>query len=316
MWQTFPLFPQQASTTAEPVDLLFFFLIGVSAFFAVLIFVLIAYFCIKYRRRPGHERSTPTTMNLRLEIAWTIIPLMVTVVMFVWGAKIFFNEYNPPAGAMEISVVGKQWMWKFQHPEGRREINELHVPRGRPIKLTMISEDVIHDFFVPAFRMKKDVLPGRYSMAWFQATKTGTYHLFCAQYCGTSHSKMGGWVYVMEPADYAQWLSGVGAGEPLAVVGGRLFQQLGCAACHTTQGTGRGPSLAGAFGEQVKLASGETALVNEDYIREMILRPGIKVVAGYQPIMPTFKGIVSEEGVQQLVAYIKSLDTKEGVKTP
>jgi len=316
MWQTFPLFPQQASTTAGPVDLLFFFLIGVSAFFAVLIFVLIAYFCVKYRRRPGHERSVPTAMNIGLEIAWTVIPLMVTVVMFVWGAKIFFNEYNPPAGAMEISVVGKQWMWKFQHPEGRREINELHVPRGRPIKLTMISEDVIHDLFVPAFRMKRDVLPGRYSTAWFQATKTGTYHLFCAQYCGTSHSKMGGWVDVMEPADYAQWLTGVGAGESLAVTGGRLFQQLGCATCHMPQGTGRGPSLVGAFGGQVKLASGETALVNEDYIREMILRPGIKIVAGYQPIMPTFKGIVGEEGVQQLVAYIKSLDTKEGLKTP
>jgi cytochrome c oxidase subunit II len=316
MWQTFPLFPQQASTTAGQVDLLFFFLIGVSAFFVILIFVLIAYFCVKYRRRPGHTQSTQTATYLGLEVAWTGIPLMLTVVMFVWGAKIFFNEYNPPAGAMDISVVGKQWMWKFQHPEGRREINELHVPRGRPIKLTMISEDVIHDLFVPSFRMKRDVLPGRYSTAWFQATKTGTYHLFCAQYCGTSHSKMGGWVFVMEPADYAQWLSGIGAGEPLAVTGERLFQQLGCATCHLPQGTGRGPSLVGAFGGQVKLASGETALVNEDYIREMILRPGVKVVAGYQPIMPTFKGIVSEEGVQQLIAYMKSLDKEEGVKTP
>jgi cytochrome c oxidase subunit II len=316
MWRTLPLFPEQASTTAGPVDMLYFFLIAVSAFFACLIFGLIAYFVVKYRRRSGNVRAVPTQDNIVLEIAWTGIPLLLTVVMFVWGAKLFFNEYNPPANAMEIFVVGKQWMWKFQHPEGQAEINELHVPRGQPVKLTMISEDVIHDLFVPAFRVKKDVLPGRYTMVWFEATKTGSYHLFCSQYCGTQHSKMGGWVHVMEPADYAKWTDGPGANEPLTVAGAQLFQKLGCAACHLPQGNGQGPSLVGVFGRPVKLASGATIEANEDYIRETIIHPGVKVVAGYQPIMPTFKGLVGEEGMQQLIAYIKSLGSENGAKNP
>jgi cytochrome c oxidase subunit 2 len=314
MWRTFPLFPEQASTIAGSVDTLYFFLIAVSGFFACLIFVVIAYFVVKYRRRPGHERAVPTQTHFGLEIAWTCIPLLLTAVMFIWGAKLFFNVYNPPPGAMEIFVVGKQWMWKFQHPAGRMEINELHVPRGQAVKLTMISEDVIHDLFVPAFRVKKDVLPGRYTMVWFEATTTGTYHLFCSQYCGTQHSKMGGWVQVMEPADYAQWVEG--AGEPLAVVGARLFQRLGCAACHLPQGSGRGPSLVGVFGRPVTLTSGGMIEVNEDYIRETITHPGVRIVAGYQPIMPTFKGLVNEEGMQQLIAYIKSPGKEEGAKNP
>jgi cytochrome c oxidase subunit II len=316
MWRTLPLFPEQASTVAGPVDMLYFFLIAVSAFFACLIFGLIAYFIVKYRRRPGNERATPTQTHIGLEIAWIGIPLLLTVVMFVWGAKLFFNEYNPPANAMEIFVVGKQWMWKFQHPEGRAEINELHVPRGQPVKLTMISEDVIHDLFVPAFRVKKDVLPGRYTMVWFEATKTGSYHLFCSQYCGTQHSKMGGWVQVMEPSDYARWIDGPGANEPLAVAGAQLFQKLGCAACHLPQGNGQGPSLVGVFGRPVKLTSGATIEANEDYLRETITHPGVKIVAGYKPIMPTFKGLVGEEGMQQLIAYIKSLGNENGAKTP
>ena len=316
MWRTLPLFPEQASTVAESVDRLYFFLIAVSAFFACLIFSLIAWFTVKYRRRSGHVRAAPTQTHMGLEIAWTSIPLLLTAVMFIWGAKLFFNEYNPPANAMEIFVVGKQWMWKFQHPEGRAEINELHVPRGQPVKLTMISEDVIHDLFVPAFRVKKDVLPGRYTTVWFNATKTGSYHLFCSQYCGTQHSKMGGWVDVMEPADYAKWIDGPGANEPLAVAGGQLFQKLGCAACHLPQGNGQGPSLVGVFGQPVKLSSGMTINANEDYIRETIMHPGVKVIAGYQPIMPTFKGLVGEEGMQQLIAYIKSLGSENGVKSP
>jgi len=316
MGRTFPLFPQRASTAAGQVDALFFFLVAVSVFFVVLIFGLIAYFSVRYRQRTGHERGEPTRTSIGLEITWTGIPMALTVVMFVWGVKLLFNAYSPPPGAMEVFVVAKQWMWKFQHPEGRREINELHVPLGQPIQLTMISEDVIHDLFVPAFRTKMDVLPGRYSTVWFQATRTGTYHLFCSQYCGTEHSKMGGWVHVMEPADYAKWLSGAGANEPLEVAGARLFTQLGCITCHQPNGTGRGPSLVGAFGRTVKLTTGETLVANEDYVRMMVLTPGVKVVAGYQPIMPTFKGLVSEEGLQQLVAYIKSLGKEEGAKTP
>lgn len=305
----FSLFPERASTVAGQVDALFFFLIAVSGFFATLIFVLIAYFAVKYRHRPGHERAKPVKTHLGLEIAWTGVPLMLTMVMFVWGAKVFFGIYSPPANAMEVFVVGKQWMWKFQHPEGRQEINELHVPRGRAVKLTMISEDVIHDLFVPAFRVKRDVLPGRYSSVWFEATTSGTYHLFCSQYCGTQHSKMGGWVHVMEPADYAKWLSG--GGEPLAVAGRRLFERLGCQACHLTEDTGRGPALTGLYGKRVKLRNGETIVANEDYIRESLMKPEAKLTAGYQPLMPTYKGLVSEEGMQQLIAYIKSLGKEE-----
>ena len=244
-----PLFPERASVAAGRVDLLYFFLIAVSIFFSALIFGLITYFCVKYRRRPANLQSTQVKSDVRLELAWTGIPLALTMVMFVWGAKLFFHDYNAPPDSMEIFVVGKQWMWKFQHPEGRREINDLHVPLGRPVKLTMISEDAIHDLFIPAFRVKKDVLPGRYTSIWFNASRAGTYHFFCSQYCGTEHSKMGGWVTVMEPADYARGLSGATTGESLPVAGGRLFQQLGCATCHLPDNKGRGPSLVGLAGQ-------------------------------------------------------------------
>jgi len=315
MLLTFPFFPPEASTVAGQVDHLFLFLLVVSGFFACLIFVLIAWFIVKYRFRPGHQRAMSTRTHVGLEIAWTVIPLLFMVVMCIWGARIFLAMYRPPANAMPISVVAKQWMWKFQHPEGQMEINELHVPRGQPVKLTMISEDVIHDLFVPAFRVKKDVLPGRYTEVWFEATTTGTYHLFCAQYCGTQHSKMRGWVHVMEPTDYAQWLAR-GASEPPEVAGARLFQQLGCAACHLPQGTGQGPSLAGVFGKPVKLSTGEIVMANEDFIHQAIATPGTKIVAGYRPIMPTFKGLVDEEGIQELVAYIKSIGNEPGANIP
>ena len=316
MLHSFPLFPERASASAGQIDHLYFFLIAISAFFAGLIFLLIAIFAVKYRRREGHRHATQITKNIPLEIAWTGIPLLLTMVMFVWGAKLFFNVYRSPDGAMEIFVVGKQWMWKFQHPEGRLEINELHVPRGQPVKLSMISEDVIHDLFLPAFRIRKDVLPGRYASMWFEATKTGTYHLLCSQYCGTQHSKMRGWVYVMEPTDYARWLSGAISGEPLTVSGERLFQRLGCAACHAEKATARGPSLAGLFGRQVKLQTGASLVADEDYIRESIIKPEAKLTAGYAPIMPTFKGIVNEEGLLQLIAYIKSLPAQPTGQTP
>jgi len=310
------LFPAEASTVAGKVDALFFFLVAVSGFFAVLIFVLIAYFAVKYRRRPGNENPPATRTVMTLEVLWTAIPTGLTAVIFFWGARLFFSIYTPPPNAINVSVVAKQWMWKFQHPEGQREIDELHVPVGRPVKLTMISEDVIHDFFVPAFRVKRDVLPGRYTTVWFQATRPGTYHLFCAQYCGTAHSLMTGWVYAMNPVDYERWLSGEGANEPLAVAGGRLFAQLGCITCHVENSTGRCPSLVGLFGKPVKLQTGETVVANEDYLRESILKPEAKIVAGYQPVMPTFKGVVSEEGVLQLMAYIKSLGNEDGGKKP
>jgi len=307
----FPLFPEQASTMAGRVDALFYFLIAVSVFFATLIFVLIVVFAIKYRRRNEDDRPQAIPGNLRLEILWTTIPLALTMVMFVWGAKLFFVTYYPPRDALEITVVAKQWMWKVQHPEGQSEINELHIPASRPIKLVMTSQDVIHDFFVPAFRVKKDVLPGRYTTLWFEATKPGSYRLFCAQYCGTQHSGMVGRIIVMEPTEFQTWLSGGAAGISMASAGEKLFQKLGCVTCHLSNDSGRGPSLVGVFGKKVQLEAGRSATADETYIRESILNPQAKVVAGFQPIMPTFKGLISEDGITQIIAYLKSLKREE-----
>jgi cytochrome c oxidase subunit 2 len=208
---------------------------------------------------------------------------------------------------MQIYVVGKQWMWKVQHMEGRREINELHVPIGRPIKLTMTSEDVIHSFYLPAFRTKLDVVPGRYGEMWFEPTKTGKFHLFCAEYCGTKHSGMIGEVVVMEPSEYQTWLSGGVPEGSLASTGAKLFADLACNTCHRPDAQGRGPVLEGLFGKTVALQSGETVTVDEAYVRESILTPAAKITGGFQPIMPTFQGLVTEEQLLALVEYVKSL---------
>jgi cytochrome c oxidase subunit 2 len=308
----FPLFPDQASTMAPRVDALYFVLIGVSVFFALLISIAIVVFAFRYRRRADNERPPEITGDLRLEILWTVIPLGFTLIMFAWGAILYFDTYSPPPNALEIHVVAKQWMWKAQHPEGRSEIDELHVPLGRPIKLLLTSQDVIHDFFVPAFRIKTDVVPGRYMTVWFEATKAGAFRLFCAEYCGTLHSGMLGRIVVMQPRDYQNWLGGQAGGMTLAAAGARLFQSLGCVACHTEKDSARGPSLAGLFGKQVRLQDGKTNTADENYLRESIINPQAKIVAGYQPIMPTFKGLVGEEGILQIIAYLKSLDRQEG----
>ena len=302
-----PLFPESASTFAPDVDHLLFYLVGVSVFFTVLIFGAIFYFAIRYRRRSDNELPKPIHASLALEIAWSVIPFGLTMIMFAWGANIFFKESRPPKDAMQIYVVAKQWMWKLQHMEGQREINELHIPVGRPVKLTMTSEDAIHSFFVPAFRTKQDVVPGRYSTTWFTATKPGKYHLFCAEYCGTKHSGMTGWIYAMEPQDYQAWLSGGRSFGSLAENGEKLFQDLACGNCHKADGSGRCPSLVGLFGRSVQLADGRFVNADEAYLRESILQPNAKIVAGYQPLMPTFQGQVTEEGVLELIEYIKSL---------
>ena len=312
MLSNLPLFPEQASTVAESVDILYVFLVLMSVFFSTLIFVLLLYFAIKYRRRSDTERPAPIHGDLRLELLWIVVPLGLTMVIFVWGAKVFFHMSTPPAEAIEISAVGKQWMWKFQHPSGHREINELHVPVGRAVKLTMSSEDVLHDFYVPAFRVKMDVLPGRFTTAWFEATKTGSFHLFCAEYCGTVHSGMIGKVIVMTPAAYERWLSGDAAGETMAETGAKLFEQLGCHTCHSDRPDARGPSLTGIFGREVSLQDGSRVSADENYLRESILTPNAKVVEGYRPIMPTFQGQISEAGLMQIVAYIRSLSGREG----
>ncbi|MGA2267451.1 MAG: cytochrome c oxidase subunit II [Bryobacteraceae bacterium] len=301
------LFPEQASTIAPEVDHLLYFLLAVAVFFSLAIFCSIFYFAIRYRRRSETELPRVVHGGMALEILWSVIPFGLTMVMFTWGASIYFSESRPPDNAIDVYVVAKQWMWKLEHLEGQREINELHIPLGRAVRLTMTSEDVIHSFFVPAFRTKQDVVPGRYTTTWFKPTKAGKYHLFCAEYCGTNHSRMTGWIYVMEPRDYEAWVSGGASGGSLAENGQKLFEDLACGNCHKPDGSGRCPSLTGLFGKTVQLAGGGTVKADEGYIRESILQPQAKIVAGYGPIMPTFQGLVTEEGVMQLIEYVKSL---------
>jgi cytochrome c oxidase subunit 2 len=303
-----PLFPEAASTTAAGVDYLYFYLTAVSVVMTVLIFAAVFIFAIKYRRRSDDEIPAPIHGSLKLEIAWSVIPFFIMLTFFWWGAQIFFANASPPADAMDIYAVGKQWMWKIQYPEGQREINELHVPIGKPVKLTLASEDVIHSFFIPAFRVKHDVVPGRYDTMWFTATKPGRYHLFCAEYCGTEHSGMISCVTVMSETDYENWLSGGGSEGTMAQQGERLFQQMGCSTCHQLDQQGRCPIMRGVYGSRVQLADGKTVLADDAYIRESILNPNAKIVAGFhQDVMPSFQGQISEEGLLQLIVYIKSL---------
>ena len=310
--EDFPLFPESASTIAGQIDLLYFALIGLSALFAIPVAILIIYFAIRYRREAKVNRIWPSIAHYKIEVAWSVIPLVLALGVFTWASALYFRINTPPNNTLDIMIVGKQWMWKAQHPNGRGEINHLHVPVNRPVKLTMISQDVIHSFYIPAFRLKQDVLPGRYTSMWFEATKPGDYHLFCAEYCGLDHAGMGGTVTVMEEAQYQQWLAGNTGSEPLAVSGERLFQQSGCATCHRANDEGRGPSLVGLFGKTVQLANGQTVLADETYIRESILQPNARVVAGYQAIMPTFQGQISEEGILQITAYLKTLEAEGG----
>jgi cytochrome c oxidase subunit 2 len=315
MWSDLPLFPQSASTISGRVDMLYFFLVTVAGFFSVLIFGLVFYFALRYHRSARNPVATRVHGSLGLEIVWSVIPLALTMVMFGWGAVLYLRNARTPPGSMEVYVVARQWMWKIQHTEGAREVNELHVPTGAPVRLVMTSEDVIHSFYVPAFRVKQDVMPGRYTSMWFQPTQPGKYHLFCAEYCGNQHSAMGGWVYVMEPAEYEQWLSGGSTGESMATAGQALFERLGCSSCHKSEGGGRGPSLEGLLGKNVQLDNGQAIVADESYVRESILNPRAKIVAGYQPLMPTFQGQVGEEQIMQLLSYIKSLKKAERTTT-
>jgi cytochrome c oxidase subunit 2 len=311
MWAGVPLFPGQASTVASQVDYLYFFLLTITAFFSLLIATLIIVFAVKYRQRTPAAVGARITGSIPLELFWSVIPFGISMVIFAWGANVFFTIQRPPDETLQIWAVGKRWMWKFQHIDGQREINELHVPLGRPVKIMVTSEDVIHDLYFPSFRVKIDAIPGRYSTVWFNATKPGEYHLFCAEYCGTKHSGMIGRVIVMQPTAYQAWLSG-GTGEmSLAAHGQKLFQDHACHTCHIADGSGRGPALEGLFGSQVQLADGSTVVADEGYIRESILNPQAKLVAGYQPLMPTFQALVTEEGIMSLIEYIKSLQPQQ-----
>jgi len=302
-----PLYPEQASNFAPQVDNLVIFMIAVCLFFAVAICAAVIYFFFKYHRKRPDDIGVPIHGDLRLEIAWIVLPFFLLLAMFGWGAAIYVDYRRTPADTLDIYVVGKQWMWRLQQPDGRKEINELHVPVNRNIRLIMASEDVIHDFSVPSFRVKMDVVPGHYNNMWFRPTKPGRYHFFCSQYCGTNHAVMGGWVTVMEPDNYAKWLSGTAAsGDPVAV-GEKLYTELACNTCHMPDGKGRGPSYNGVYGSKVKLADGSTVIADDAYIRESILQPNAKIVAGYVPVMPSFQGLVTEDQILALTAYIKSM---------
>jgi cytochrome c oxidase subunit 2 len=302
------LFPAEASTIAPYTDALYFFLVSISLIGLVFVTILILYFSLRYRR-DKNPVATQVEGSTILEATWTIIPLALFLVVFVWGGLLYFRIYDPPPNAMNIYVVGKQWMWKAEHPGGQHEINALHVPIGQPVQLTMISQDVFHSFSIPDFRVKREVIPGRYSTVWFQATDPGTYHIFCTQYCGTLHSGMIGEVTAMTPADYKKWLDQSNSGMSLAQNGERLFASMGCNACHSGNAAARGPNLAGVYGSKLTLTDGSQVLVNDAYLRDAILNPSQHVTAGFAPIMPTYQGQISEDGLIDLVEYLKQLQS-------
>jgi cytochrome c oxidase subunit 2 len=304
----FALFPPEASKIAPQMDALYFFMALVSLIGLTIVVLLIVSFSILYSKR-RHPVAVQIEGSTLLEATWTIIPLGLFLVMFVWGALIYFRVYTPPANSMNIYVVGKQWMWKAEHPGGQHEINALHIPTGQAIQLTLISQDVFHSFSIPAFRVKREAIPGRYTTVWFEATTPGTYHLFCTQYCGTDHSHMTGDIVVLTPEEFKKWLASSTSGASLAQNGERLFASLSCAACHNTRPDARGPSLANVYGAKLTLANGERVTADEAYLRQAILNPSEHITQGYAPIMPTYQGQVSEEGVIALIEYIKNLDS-------
>src|SRR6202167_2124878 len=294
------LFPAEASTIAPWMDALYFFLLGMTLTGLFLVGALVFGFSIRYRKEKNPV-ATQIEGSTLLEATWTIIPLAIFLLTFVWGALLYFRIYDPPPNAMNIYIVGKQWMWKAEHPGGQHEINSLHVPLGKPVQLTMISQDVFHSFSIPDFRVKREVIPGRYSTVWFKATTPGVYHIFCTQYCGTNHSQMIGDVVVMTPDDFKKWLDGSTSGNSLAQDGERLFASLSCNACHNPRPDSRGPNLVGMYGSHLTLANGQTITVDDGYLRQAILNPSEHMTQGYAPIMPTYQGQISEEGVFALV---------------
>jgi cytochrome c oxidase subunit 2 len=310
MFSGFSLFPAQASTLAPEIDNLYLGIIAITAFFAVVVVIFVVYFAIKYRDDTGDKVGAPITGSVPLELGWSLIPFFISIGIFVWASVVFFHIVRAPDQTLEVYSTGKRWMWRFQHIDGQREINELHVPVGRPVRVVFTSEDVLHDLFIPAFRVKADAVPGRYSAIWFEPTQVGQYHIFCAEYCGTNHSGMIGTVYVMEQADYQAWLSGgSAAGGTMLQQGAALFTQLACVTCHLADGSGRGPSLVGVFGSKVTLEDGSTVTADESYLRESILTSQAKIVKGYEHVMPTFQGLINEDGIAALIEYVKSMQS-------
>ena len=307
---SFPLLPERASDLARSVDAIFWSLIALCGFVAVGICVAIVVMCIRYREDSAAVHRRFTGSSLGLEITWTSATLVAFLVIFFWASAVYVHMSRPPANAVEVHVVAKQWMWKAQHLDGRREIDELHLLLGQPVRLTMTSQDVIHSFFVPAFRTKQDVLPDRYTTEWFTPTKPGRYHLFCAEYCGLDHSRMGGWVYVLEPADYARWLAGQPVVESIFAEGERLYRARGCSGCHERGSVVRAPSLAGIYRKPVALSDRSVVIADDQYLHDSILLPSKQITAGYENLMPTYAGQLTQEEVMALVAYIKGLSAE------
>jgi cytochrome c oxidase subunit II len=299
------LFQPGASSTAGATDTLMGAMLLLCGLVALGVLVAIVFFAVRYRQGAKVERGT-IERHLGIELTWTITPLLIFIAIFVWAARDFTRLYRPPADALPVYVVAKQWMWKLQHRNGRREINELHVPLGQPVRLLMTSQDAIHSFYVPAFRLKQDVLPGRYTGLWFTATRLGEFRLLCAEYCGSEHSQMTGRIVVMQPADYARWLGSGNEQPSLAQYGFARFRELGCSGCHTAGSTVHAPSLRGLLGRTVHLQDGRTLVADENYVRDSILLPKKDVVAGFEPVMPSFAGQVSEEDIQALIAYLRA----------
>jgi len=305
--QGFPVWPAEASGYAARVDFLYICLLIIAFLTAGLVIFLLIFFAAKYRHGSNADRSGTTKKTWRWEVGWTTISLLFFVAFAIWGARIYVRLYNPPPNALQIFIVGKQWMWKAQHPGGQREINELHVPAGQDVRLVMASQDVIHSFYVPALRIKQDVVPGRYETLWFRADRPGRYHLFCSEYCGTDHAHMGGWLTVLNPREYSDWLRQEGGQQSLAQQGQELFRRYGCSGCHNPGGTVRAPQLDGVYGSPVPLSDGTVVTADERYIRDSILDPKAQIAAGYAPVMPTFAGQVSEDDLAKLVAYLESI---------
>lgn len=302
-----PFWPVEASAHAARVDGLFLAFSVLVLALAAPVFVLCAFYVIKYRRGRAADRSHPPSRNVWIETSWTVIPFLLTLGFFAYGADLYLDLGRPPADSLTIDVVAKQWMWKFEHPGGQSEIDDLHVPVGQDVRLSMTSQDVIHSFFVPALRIKQDVLPGRYTSLWFKADRPGTYDLRCSQFCGMDHARMIGRVIALSPGDYAAWLERAGTSGSLAVQGKALFQSLGCAGCHEGDSTTRAPSLVGIYGRPVALRDGRTVVADDQYVRDSVLDPNRDVAAGFKPVMPSFAGQVSEQELLELVAYVKSL---------
>lgn len=316
MIPNFRLFPDTASSIAGEVNTFFILMVILCGGVTLSIAGFLVYSAIRYHRKSENEMGAQFRNNYTVEATWIITPFLIFMTMFAWGAKVYFDMERPPDNAIRMYAVGKQWMWKVQHPEGQREINSLHIPVGRPVELIMTSEDVIHSFFVPAFRTKQDVLPGRYTQTWFEATKPGRYHIFCTQYCGAKHQGMIGWVYAMEPREYQAWLTQGGSEGSLSSMGEKYFHQYGCSNCHHFEDAGHAPRLTDLYDRPVQLSDGQTTIADDAYIRRSILNPGAQIVYGYANIMPNFTGTISEEQVIALISYIRALGPAPGSQEP